>query len=172
MFERNDEFTRDVDDVYALFTKLHRGDTLSHATIGRAIGLTKDDTPPRLCKDRSRYDHVVWGARKRLQRERQIACWYVEAVGYKLLTPAEQIESGLWHTEKAMRSAGRARRNVEDTPDRLCSAHLRRIKALTALRVAESRRQLARSARILRLQMKPTNSVPRRPSRETIEMAE
>lgn len=163
MFEANEEIEEAAKVVYGLMAHLRRGDTLTHEAIGAAIGLPPDDTPPALCVERSRYDRIVWKARKRLQRDRGIACWFVEGVGYKLLTPAEQIESALWHTEKAMRSAHRGRKNVDDTPDKLLSPHLRRMKAFVGERTADARRQLLRTTRIVREQLRPTPTVPRRP---------
>jgi hypothetical protein len=163
MFEKNEGLERDAEIVYGLLRDLKRGDILTHEAIGGALNYLPKETPPTTCRERGRYDQVVWKARHRLQREHGIACWTEEGVGYKLLTPAEQIESGLWHNEKAMRSAGRAKRNVADLPDKLLSNHLRRLKQMVADRAAHTRRELVSATRMMRLQLRPGRGVPRRP---------
>lgn len=169
MFEKSEELQEAIDKVYGLMSGLRRGDVLRHEQIGEVLGLDPADTPPKLCRDRARYYDIVWGARFRLKRERKVACWTVEGVGYELLTPARQVESALWHNEKAMRSTGRGRRDAEMVPDTLLTPHQRRVKAFYCERSAETRRALLTATRVMRLQLKPTPTVPRRPRPPEVE---
>jgi hypothetical protein len=161
MFEKNEELDRAADVVYGLFRELKRGDILTHKDIGEALNYLPLESPTT-CRERSRWDQIVWKARHRLQRETGIACWTEEGVGYKLLTPAEQIESALWHNEKAQRSAGRGKRNVADVPDKLLSAHMRRMKQFVHDRAVETRRALLNATRVIRQQLKPRPPLPPR----------
>lgn len=155
MFETSEEVTAAVDAVYALTVHMGRGQILTHAEIGRVLGLNPHE---------GRWGHVMRKVRRRLEEERGISTWPETTVGYRLCTPAEQLELPGRRLRRAMRQAKRGRKSVEALPDKSLSLHQRRLKAFMIERSRETERSLRRDVRDLTQEVKPTVTLPRRPA--------
>lgn len=80
--EENPEITEKVEALYAASESLNRGDTMTHADVTAAIGLTRDH---------GRYRYIVRKWRAMLRAERGIEAWPDVDVGYRLCDYDEQI---------------------------------------------------------------------------------
>jgi hypothetical protein len=154
MYESKEEITVAADAVYALARKLDRGDILTHQAITRVL---------HLAPHQGRWDHIVNKVRKRLEGERGIATWPEIGVGYKLLTPPETLELPTWRNKRAARQMRRGRKSLQALPDNILSLHQRRSKLFLIDRQKESERALRREMRAQVAQLKPTQTLPRRP---------
>lgn len=158
-FEESPEVAEAVEAVYALTANLKRGDILIHERITAVLGLQPHE---------GFWDHVVHKAMRRLERERGIAYWDANSlgygpVGYKLLTTAEQIEVGGRRMAKACRQMRKGRKSVEALPDAGLSLHQRRAKMFNLDRLKSGERAIKSESRRMKQQVRPTGSVPRRP---------
>lgn len=153
MFDAKKENADAVSRAIEVLSKYGPGDVVPHFELAQAIGSNQGE---------SRYYQVANKARRRHCAATGVWSTPAPGVGFRLLTPAEQI------TEEQHRRAGRARRQIgiantvaEAVPDSKLTHHQRKIKAFRL----ESHKQIAKAIRAEERQanwlLRPTEGVRR-----------
>lgn len=154
MIERKEEIQEAVEALYAVAVKLKRGETLTHEVVTETIGFRPHE---------GRYDHIVNRVRNRLLRVKGIKTWFDLTVGYRLLTPKEQLQSTLWHRKKASRQLVRGRNAAEYLPNALLSTHDQKVKAFLIDQVRRAKQDMEQADREAKAILTPTPVPPRVP---------
>lgn len=154
MFETNEEYDRQVEEIYALALKKKRGDLIAHEEIKAVFGIEPNTGP---------WQHLMNRVRRRIERERYISTISIRELGYKLCTLNEQIALGPWRLRRAARQVRRGERSVKalDGVANL-TAHQRNLQSLTLAGLSKHRRSLYSQAKASTLLRKPTPTNPRR----------
>ena len=155
MISEKQVITDSVDAVYALMGDLNRGDILTHEAIQSVLGVAPHQ---------GSWDHVVNRARRRLERERGISTWPAPTIGYELCTTARQLEIPAIRTRRGMRQIRRARRSVNALPEKGLTVNQRRARIFMIERLKDTERTLRRELKGQQEQIRPTPTIPRRPS--------
>lgn len=152
MIDAKDEISKATDAIYELMNSLDRGDVVTHEAIEGILGVRPHQ---------GQWDHVVGKARRRLERERGIATWPEQGVGYKLLTRAEQLELPGWRLKRGIRQVRRGRHSLEALPEKGLTDHQRRFRQLTIERLSETERKSHQELRAQATLLKPSHVHPR-----------
>lgn len=153
MIDPKPEIAEKVDELYAVVATMGRGDVLTEEAIAAVIG------PIQRTR---RWNHIIRRALARLERERGIAYWYRQDIGYELLTRSDQLKLPEWRLKKGMRQIARAKRSVKALPEQGLSDHQRRVRAVTIERMAEIESSLKAQRNEHQALFRPAHVVPRR----------
>lgn len=152
MFERNDEITKRVDAVYALFDDAVRGDLIVWSRIEAACGFSRGQE----------LYSIVARVKKRLRRERGIVAWCKVGVGVRLLTHSEATrEVPAARQRRAARQIHRGLTELDCVETGAISTHERRVLEAQKRAMRDERRTLRKSVRSFEKDMR-TEALPRR----------
>jgi hypothetical protein len=134
MFDTKEENAKAVDALYSASADLVRGDVLQWAVVESTTGLTRES---------HRLWHVVRRFRKRLRKERGIACRPITNVGLRLLTESEQVRRCSEDRHRKMfRQSTIAMREIEAVVGENLSLVDRRLRLFSMDRLREERKQI------------------------------
>lgn len=151
-FAASESITGMVDELFAACTPLRRGDILTHESIEAIVGVPRHT---------GHYQHCVRKLVRRMERDRRISMWVEMTVGYKLLTPAEQLDVMPRRQRRANRQLLRGLRTLECLEDKDLTPHLRRLRMARLQQAREERRAIRAHLKVREIAGRPMQALPR-----------
>lgn len=152
-FERNENLTELVNELYEAIAPLRRGDTIGHDRIAAILGVAPHE---------GHWQDCLGKVKRRLEDDRGITLWSEHEVGYRLLTVQEQLTIA---SRKRLRRAKRQIRlglgHVTAVSDVGLTPHQRRLKAAQIELMKASKLEVEAQYRRQSTLMKPTRTNPR-----------
>jgi hypothetical protein len=154
MFDAVNEIIKFIDTLYGIAEGLDRGQILTHEQIREVLGVAPHE---------GRWDYIMSGVRRRIERERGIATWPVVNVGYELLTNEKQLELPRWRFKRGIRQIRRGRKSLEALPEDGLTVNQRRVRHLMIEYITEAEQTVKERSRAHESLLKPSFTQPRQP---------
>lgn len=156
MFEKNRIIDLTVDLLMQRFQHCKRGELIKHEIIEATANLTRYQ---------GSWGTIIKKLKRRMLDERKIQLFAVHGVGYKLLTPAQQLHDAPFARQRrAARQLKWSRDEVEAIPISELSPHDQQTKALKIEHLSKAKKQIDNNTREQRALLEPPE---RNPSMQT-----
>jgi hypothetical protein len=153
MFEKSETIRRKSEKLWAVAARLDRGDVLTNEAIAGVVGVGPHEHP---------WPTVVAKVRRRLLRERGIACLPEYGVGLRLLTDAEQItDLPAYRHRKSRRQIRHIERALVALDGAALTPHLRRLRQAQLEAARTARRQASEALRVEAMLARRPEGAPR-----------
>lgn len=154
MFESKGEISVAIEALWQLSLGLNRGDVLTHEAVESATGMNREHVS---------YWHITKKFRKRLLKEREIACISVPGVGFRLLTHRDQVrDCGRNRHKRMFRQSQMGIREISAVDPSTLSLHDRKLRMAQLDRLFAERKS-ARKGMNESTEVRKTEVNPRRP---------
>lgn len=159
-FERNEQLSLLVDQLYEMFASKERGETVGHNEIAKILGVAPHQEHWQTC---------LIALKRRMEERKGITVWCEREVGYRLLTPREQITfAPIARIKRASRQLRKAEGHVCSILDGELSPHQRRIRNAQMESIRQSREEVEYQMKRARAMIadRSTRPIPERPQAE------